>query len=107
MEKRRPKTVHLSCGELLMILEDNDCTEADKALLLGLEQGTACPKLINNEEAAGAAPQDEGAAPQDEDAVFFLDVCAYIRKRNLYTKVLNKDNTSLFSDSHAGVITKS
>lgn len=79
-EKRQPKTVRFSCADLLRLLQDEDPTEADKELVAKLK--------ANQTKCRGGDEEDEGRD-------FFLDLCSYIKDRNLYRTVEGKGNTSL------------
>ena len=80
-EKRGTKKVSVSCSELLRLFEDDDPTDADKELLMGLRQKN------------GQRYSDEDKA--DEGVVFFRDLCSHINDRNLYRTEGDKGNTSL------------
>lgn len=90
-QHRQPKTFRLSCGDLIRIIEDDDPTEADRALLA--EIGKSGKDCVAEEQ------DDEGSA-------FFLDLCAYIKDRNLYRTAEGKDKPSLPNDNDATVATE-
>jgi hypothetical protein len=90
-EKRKAKTFRLSCGDLIRMIEDEDPTEMDKLLLAEIvKKGNNC--IVDRQE-------DEGSA-------FFLDLCAYIKDRNLYRTAEGTDKPSQSKDNNASVATE-
>lgn len=90
-QKRQPKTFQLSCGDLIRMIEDDDPTDADRELLTEIgKSGKDC------------VVKQEG----DEGSAFFLDLCAYIKDRNLYRTAEGKDKPSLLNDNNAPVATE-
>ena len=91
-EKRKAKTFRLSCGDLIRMIEDEDPTEVDKLLLTEIsKEGKNC--VVDR--------QDE-----DEGSSFFLDLCAYIKDRNLYRTEEGTDKPSQSKDNNAAVPTE-
>lgn len=82
-QKRKPKTFRLSCGDLIHMIEDEDPTKVDRVLLEEIgRRGKNC--VVDWHD-------DEGSA-------FFLDLCAFIKDRNLYRTAEGKDKPSLSNE---------
>ena len=89
--KRKAKTFRLSCGDLIRMIEDEDPTEMDKLLLAEIsKEGNNC--VVDRQE--------------DEGSSFFLDLCAYIKDRNLYRTEEGTDKPSQSKDNNAAVPTE-
>ena len=90
-QRRQPKTFQLSCGDLIRMIEDDDPTDADMEVLAEIgRRGKDCVVV------------EEG----DEGSAFFLDLCAYIKDRNLYRTAEGKDKPSLSNEDNAPVATE-
>ena len=87
-ETRKPRTFRLSCGDLIRILEDDDPTETDRLVLAELGR--------NGKNCVVGQQEDEGSA-------FFLDLCAYIKDRNLYRTEEGQDKPSPSKENNASV----